>query len=401
MATCFDMPEDVMFRILLCLPVMSLMRFKSVCMSWRNLIESSGFIAQHIHYRENCEGNLIVFNPCVMVDDYHFGVYVSLFLDDNFKEPAKLDLPYYCAHAHGSKYIDYYDGDNFYIRSLSLVASYPPNGRISLGFGFDVKTNDYKVVRIILGGGDFEFCLVQVYSLSTNTWRIVDTVLPLSCGLIVSQPKAPLQNGTYCWLVRFPYESQNFCDSILSFDFSDEVFRDVPLPDVCSIKSDGRLAILRENLACISRIFTADSETYLTDDTVGPFSWCWPMGFSKNEESILLGNSQGLFSCDPHTEELINIPVEGSFKQGSKDQEQHCSSRDQEQAGKTIMESCRTLCVGLIMFPFGTLYEQEIDRVFGTFVKKLSFSKCSTLPVPLRSLADTIETVFQSIKQFA
>ncbi|KAI3834061.1 hypothetical protein MKW92_038450, partial [Papaver armeniacum] len=41
------LPEDVFFEIFVCLPVKSLLRFKSVCKSWCGLIESSDFIYRH------------------------------------------------------------------------------------------------------------------------------------------------------------------------------------------------------------------------------------------------------------------------------------------------------------------------------------------------------------------
>ncbi|KAI3930854.1 hypothetical protein MKW92_012096, partial [Papaver armeniacum] len=41
------LPNDVFLEILMCLPVKSLLRFKSVCKSWYALIKSSDFIHRH------------------------------------------------------------------------------------------------------------------------------------------------------------------------------------------------------------------------------------------------------------------------------------------------------------------------------------------------------------------
>ncbi|KAI3903336.1 hypothetical protein MKW98_031990, partial [Papaver atlanticum] len=42
------LPQDIIFQILIWLPVQSLLRFKSVCRSWYALIRSSHFIQRHI-----------------------------------------------------------------------------------------------------------------------------------------------------------------------------------------------------------------------------------------------------------------------------------------------------------------------------------------------------------------
>ncbi|KAI3938567.1 hypothetical protein MKW98_016072, partial [Papaver atlanticum] len=41
------LPEDVFYEISMCVPVKSLLRFKSVCKSWCALIKSSDFIYRH------------------------------------------------------------------------------------------------------------------------------------------------------------------------------------------------------------------------------------------------------------------------------------------------------------------------------------------------------------------
>ncbi|KAF9612235.1 hypothetical protein IFM89_038657, partial [Coptis chinensis] len=378
--SCCDMPEDVVYLILLCLPVISLLRFKSVCKSWCSLIQSSNFIAQHLNYRstfkENYNGNLIIFH-CQRKADYPrfpYSVDVNLFTDEKLEESLNLDLPYYCDRR--GKYVDHRGDDNgSSIINLKMVASldgiiclhhresdeillwnpaikqlrllpegmlHPSRRRthvgVHLGIGFDVKTNEYKVVRILLDDLNHT-CRVEVYSLSTDSWRIINTDLPCDC--FFSDPKAPLKSEIYCWLVRISNQTQDYCDSILTFDFSNELFGTIPLPDVCSIRYDvgSQLDIISGKIACICRKFSpvsSDTESCSSHNsnstchldiwvldkygvkeswtklyTIGPFSMFSPMGVLKNGELILLANNHGLFLCNPLTQEIKNIQVQG------------------------------------------------------------------------------------------
>uniref|UniRef100_A0A7N2KZJ9 F-box associated beta-propeller type 1 domain-containing protein n=1 Tax=Quercus lobata TaxID=97700 RepID=A0A7N2KZJ9_QUELO len=99
------------------------------------------------------------------------------------------------------------------------------------GFGYDHKSNDYKVVRIVsfwddsIVGPD-RSPLVEVYTLSTDSWRQIDTVLDAS---ILSDPcKSEIYlNGAYHWLAYRSKQSWPHGDTelIISFDMSDEIFQ--------------------------------------------------------------------------------------------------------------------------------------------------------------------------------
>ena len=67
----------------------------------------------------------------------------------------------------------------------------------SIGFGFDPKTNDYKVVRILStlrsrcdGFGKSRPMVVEVYSLPTGEWRMLSASasLPPMCGILSHGP---------------------------------------------------------------------------------------------------------------------------------------------------------------------------------------------------------------------
>ncbi|KAF9602221.1 hypothetical protein IFM89_025904 [Coptis chinensis] len=126
------------------------------------------------------------------------------------------------------------------------------NGGVDIffGFGYDVKTDDYKVVRVIVEDYyNSQRSRVELYSLYTDSWRPIDCVLPFA--VVDKHPRAPFQNGIYCWLGRENGSSNN---SILSFDFTTEAFGTMSVPDVFHIDNDSylmMLALLNEKIACM------------------------------------------------------------------------------------------------------------------------------------------------------
>lgn len=53
-------PEDLVSRILMCLPVKSIVRFKSVCWDWHRTISSKSFISSHLHRSKTNPTNLFI-----------------------------------------------------------------------------------------------------------------------------------------------------------------------------------------------------------------------------------------------------------------------------------------------------------------------------------------------------
>ncbi|KAI3881206.1 hypothetical protein MKX03_015911, partial [Papaver bracteatum] len=50
---------DLLLQILVLLPVISLLRFKSVCKSWRAIIENTDFIHRHAMFNNDVSANKI------------------------------------------------------------------------------------------------------------------------------------------------------------------------------------------------------------------------------------------------------------------------------------------------------------------------------------------------------
>ncbi|KAF9593249.1 hypothetical protein IFM89_021005 [Coptis chinensis] len=333
------LPEDVVFQILVCLPVMFLLRFKSVCKSWRILIQSSNFIEQHLNHHSHQYSNYN-FVTWSHISTIRKGINLSLRSGDRFEVTAQVNLPclrvlyHYninmvacngivCIHIKGT--------DRTYSKCIMNVSlwnpatkqyralpqsPFPPPRRndfndFGIGFGFDVTTNDYKVVRFFILFDSPGVTLAEMYNLSTDSWRTIDTGV-LRVDYIGSDPKAPYRNGSYCWLASKGRAieaeiGEIYNHFILSFDFSSEVFGTMSLPEVDSIKFDPcpQLAILRDNLALITKVVfsyemdTTHFEIWVLNEygvkeswtklyKVGPFLVSIPIGLSRNGDNFFL-----------------------------------------------------------------------------------------------------------------
>ncbi|XP_030943768.1 F-box protein CPR1-like [Quercus lobata] len=109
----------------------------------------------------------------------------------------------------------------------------------SVGFGFDSKTNDYKVVRFVTleekGQKGKSPPEVEVYSLSTGKWRMV-TALPPIVAARGREPGA-FVNGALHW-VALRKTGNKFLNFVMVFDLGEEVFREIALPKLSDQNGD-------------------------------------------------------------------------------------------------------------------------------------------------------------------
>jgi hypothetical protein len=65
-----ELPEDLVIQILVWLPVVSLLRFKSVCKSWYALITNQNFITKHLLHNKNITTQLLLKTRDKTTEDY-------------------------------------------------------------------------------------------------------------------------------------------------------------------------------------------------------------------------------------------------------------------------------------------------------------------------------------------
>ncbi|XP_059650917.1 F-box protein CPR1-like isoform X2 [Cornus florida] len=196
----------------------------------------------------------------------------------------------------------------------------------SVGFGFDARTDDYKVVRIVhlWPPDDFELPPeIDIFSLSTGTWRNISH-LGLQYVIYERAPQAYL-NGSAHWLA-YNRRMEGFFSLIVSFHMGDEIFGENMVPAGCTFYSgsNARVAKFQESLSLIDGIWgktcsiwvmkeygIADSWTkqFNIDTSVGFES---VVGFTRKGEVLLGLNSGYLVAYDPDTERVLHLNIRGT-----------------------------------------------------------------------------------------
>ncbi|CAL5445159.1 unnamed protein product [Camellia sinensis] len=251
-------PDEIMVEILQRLPAKSLIKFRSVSKSWCSLITNPNFINTHLTHSltsntyKNSYDNLplMIVRQCVSTTHTRTEHY-KLFIDseDSFDEYKELEFPIKSRRLHFFFAIGSVKGlfclheqDRYFLWNPSIrksMAMPKPTVKTSMhshGFGFDPRTNDYKLVRIV----DFyptklpnqkPTTLIEVYSLNAGSWKTSSTgrnSYPDGITIDYSGRFAAYLEGA----VHFAAKMKKSNDPlILSFDLCDEVFQTMMLPD--------------------------------------------------------------------------------------------------------------------------------------------------------------------------
>ncbi|XP_047979522.1 putative F-box protein At3g21120 [Salvia hispanica] len=273
--------HDIVTEILLHCPFTSLLRFRSVCKSWRDHIDSKPFRKSHIQHhagdsdsdddtllvqfslREDGVPELSMFNgklhnnslPASQeILDYH----LKLGLDPtDAVQRAVITGP-----SNGLICI-YYRATDAPIAicnpSLGLITILPPNPISMLfepnhrhrlcnnhGIWFDEVAQDYVVVQLFSCYKIGYYLHASVYSKATNSWRGLtvggsDIIAHDLC--VVSPINSQCKNGSFSHWIAFDKDDN---DVIVSFDFRNEGLRILEMADVEIVKRYGYMKIFAE-----------------------------------------------------------------------------------------------------------------------------------------------------------
>ncbi|XP_039157743.1 F-box protein CPR1-like [Eucalyptus grandis] len=181
---------------------------------------------------------------------------------------------------------------------------------VVLGFCFDAKSNDYRVVRIIRNKKP----RVEVYSFRTDSWKTLECEVPFLCD------SAVFLNGNLHWYSV--NEEGGEYGSIVLFNVADEVFDEIALPEGISPHFEFvlSLTVLNDSLA----VFFGDGEAcfvWVMKDYGVPESWTklytfeatGPVtrldGFTWNGELLMEINFEERVSWNPITAQLSILPL--------------------------------------------------------------------------------------------
>ncbi|GLT88605.1 hypothetical protein SLE2022_066220 [Rubroshorea leprosula] len=297
-----DLPEDIVFDILPLLPVESLIRFKCVRKSWRDLISSPRFAVKHLRNpnRSSSDDRLLLIRRFgTKPGELENLLSLFSFADDNKDTSTvvkSLDFSI-CSGQSNLEISGYCDGVICLSDSRGYIALANPGlmqfrvlpetciplpssegipyNACRSGFGYDPISGDYKVVRIWVWNSNYSHIpRVEVYTLSTDSWREIksEPFLEKICWNLIP---GKYFNGAYYWwteddeLVFDDEDDQDedvefqSRDIIIVFDMSKEVFLEIPFPELL-ISVVERLhkipLILNESLALVSYTDTVSPE---------------------------------------------------------------------------------------------------------------------------------------------
>ncbi|XP_058192265.1 putative F-box protein At3g16210 [Rhododendron vialii] len=263
-----QLPEHLLMEILCRLPVKSLLRSKPVCKYWYSLLLTPSFIYLHHDHAASIAADANT--DCLLVKRFLDGGVVLFFVPNgtpiedidisstglNIKQLQILGPCYgvvcLTRFALNSTIVIW----NPSMKEFSVLPqpSYNNDHISNLGFGYDPFTDDYKVVRFDMTGlpiGRIDE-KIEIYELRTDSWREVDAESPIESGLHCLYDSYASWNGDCFWYAYPPLGYHHHGGPvIMAFSMSDEVFEELPVPEVCLLDDDSemRLFVLNDSLA--------------------------------------------------------------------------------------------------------------------------------------------------------
>ncbi|XP_028755803.1 putative F-box protein At3g16210 [Neltuma alba] len=250
------LPDEIITYILTWLPVKSLMRFRCVCKHWKNLFKTPSFIQDHLRHSTHQ-------NPSLVIGHSNRGEPCRLYLLDCEMQFCEFEKTPFLGSLVDTYIVGSCNGllclADYTIRPATPLLWNPATREVrqipitfndtafgwNFGFGFSPVINDYKIVRFSLNP---YVCGVEVYSLSTGSWRNIQFdnikgLFVLSDGITV--------NGVMFW--HAPTAA-----GIVSFDLATEVFTVTPWPAFASYSRE--LAVFKNKLAILYHSRTRNSQ---------------------------------------------------------------------------------------------------------------------------------------------
>lgn len=346
-------PQELLHEILIKLPVESLVRFTIVCKSWYSIITDPQFVNLQCNYanlNENKKPLLVRFYDRVVKEEN----YTIRCDDETFSEeftrvefPFKSPLGYFRIVGICNGLVCLSDdlfGDTERVilwnpavrKSVDIEMPVRPKypHMFVLGFGNCPVTNDHKVVRVVyLKDSSLNFTVppeVQVYSLSTGSWRDVNAGAPLSYMVEYTWSQV-FVSGCVHWLAYRKQGESGSRNLLVSFHMGDEVFGEVMLPDSLAndIVYDMSVSICRDSLAALKynkEIGQESCVVWVMREYGVSESWTKlytirvletltrTIGFRKDGEVVLSLCNNELVSYDPVAGQIKGLGITGNIR---------------------------------------------------------------------------------------
>lgn len=347
-------PHELIEQIFSRLPVKTLVRFKCISKSWRDIIGSPDFIQKHLtHFSSH---SLILGNCNIDLhegteESYLYSADYDSFLETDSAVFKELSLPLNSRTEISSEILGSCNGLLCLLRYRYLVDQvilWNPSTRkhrilpvaevevpttlrgcsqTIYGFALDFVNDDYKVVSMLQIDGHHEvYSVVKVYSLKLKCWKRIQD-FPYYFNLRYG---GKLANGALHWVVKASRESDRE-DLIAAFDIGTEEYRLMPQPEYSNHDFDMRLGVLADCLCVLCDYFMDDCVVHFDMWVMKEYgvkeSWnklisikrcdlsedCHPVlrpiGYSKCGRRVLLGQANQLLLWYDLESKSVSYPV--------------------------------------------------------------------------------------------
>ncbi|GMJ15506.1 CONSTITUTIVE EXPRESSER OF PR GENES 1, CONSTITUTIVE EXPRESSER OF PR GENES 30 [Hibiscus trionum] len=324
------LPEAIVMEILAKLPIKSVMRFISVCKHWCSYSQTPYFSTQHRHYA--LENNRL----CLLVTRLHSTPRSQVLYFSQFSTHHNIQIPFLencecvrriCGPCNGLLCL-HNDDDcaiwNPSTREIKILPR-PHSGRGGdswiaaafdlFNFGFDYTTHDYIVIKVFVSPHKDEqrntMYKVELYSLKTNSWKIIFRPLRLDFNY---KGFSTCINRCFYWMRT---------STICAFDLRDEKFSNLTYPcdwyDPSSNPSamfdlDGSLTFVfgrQQGAESSFAVWVMNGSWTQIWSIESVFGVEGPLGFWKNGELCLQGcNNQELLVFDPVIGEFKGLGID-------------------------------------------------------------------------------------------
>ncbi|XP_013463137.2 F-box protein CPR1 [Medicago truncatula] len=355
-----DLPPDILAEIFSCLPVKSLLRFRSTSKSLRSLIDSHKFI--NLHLKSSLNFKLILrhktnlyqldfpnLTKSIIPLNHPFTTNIDPFTLNSIKALigscngllAIYNGPIAFTHPNDATEITIWNTNT---RKHWIIPFLPlpiPNivesenierGGVCIhGFGFDPLTGDYKLLRIswlVSLQNSFYHSHARLFSSKTNSWKIIP-IMPYT--VYYAQAMGVFVENSIHWIMEKNLDGSDLC-LIVAFNLTLEVFKEVPLPAVIRGEEvnnnqsfDLEVAVLGGCLSMIVNYQTTKIDVWVMKEYGSRDSWCKiftlvksrftlrlkslrPLGYSSDGSKVLLEiDCKKLVWYDLKSEQVIYV----------------------------------------------------------------------------------------------
>ncbi|CAI9260278.1 unnamed protein product [Lactuca saligna] len=325
-----NLPGDVLSKIFIRLLAKQLAQMRCVCKTWNAILSESSFIKSHLHHsiHNNDEilfffkKNTIIFNcfsspgpitarpsssPRLELTNF---IKLKFPINPQHKNPSVTVI---IGSMNGLICFSYSSNHDYFIciwnpslsASLTLPPSSLPYTRYFLAFGYDPKTDDYKVVKLenipYYEKPNINMVtqpLGEVYSMRKGSWKLIPQTIPSYIKLFIGQNEVCL-NGHLHWLCLTDLEVSPRPQTILTFELGAMTYGQIPLPDSVQLDQHlfrvNTLGVLGGKLCLMSSAKDGEFGVWVMDDdeswakhhVFSQFSSCiTPYGFTSHKEFL-------------------------------------------------------------------------------------------------------------------